>query len=664
MKRLFTLLIFSLLVFKGRCQKDNSANLIPNDTLDINQVSKLWYQGEIHLVNAPDSALIYAQRGLALAKQIKFSYGEEWCLRTIAKVFMNIGNYSKSLEFAFQALNISEQNNDQSDITINLYFIGEVFGMQGDYRQALSYNFRAKSMTDTTATADTTHDNARTLIELLLNIGSDYKQLNQIDSALFYAQQGYALCNHNFAGFQIGKAANLIGDIYSKSENLKLAMYFYRLGISYSDTVKDNVRISNAFLGIAQVFKKENKSDSCLYYSKLSLSLAQNGKFRLQVLNASNFLADYYKEKKVFDSAFAYQQLSINAKDSLFGLQKIMEFQNISFSEQMRQQEIKDAELRYRNRVSIYILFGAVATFLFIAIILWRNNRQKQKANALLNKQNQEIEIQKIKVETALQELQSTQAQLVQAEKMASLGELTAGIAHEIQNPLNFVNNFSEVNTELSEELEHEAEKGNIDEIKMIAKDIKENSEKINQHGKRADAIVKGMLQHSRLSTGVKDAADINKLADEYLRLSYHGLRAKNKEFKATMQTNFDESIGKINIIPQDVGRVLLNLYNNAFYAVNEKNKTEHTGYEPTVSVSTKNAGNKIFISVKDNGNGISKKIFEKIFQPFFTTKPTGQGTGLGLSLSYDIIKAHRGEIKVETKEGEGSEFIIELPLK
>ena len=246
---------------------------------------------------------------------------------------------------------------------------------------------------------------------------------------------------------------------------------------------------------------------------------------------------------------------------------------------------------------------------------------------------------------------------------MASLGELTAGIAHEIQNPLNFVNNFSEVNTELIDELENQLNADNKEEAISIAHDIKENEQKINHHGKRADTIVKGMLQHSRISSGVKEPTDINAMCDEYLRLSYHGLRAKDKSFNAALQTDFDHSIGKINIIPQDIGRVLLNLYNNAFYAITEKKKQNGDGYEPTVSVSTKKIDGKIEIHVKDNGNGIAQKALDKIFQPFFTTKPTGQGTGLGLSLSYDIVKAHGGEIKVETKEGEGSEFIIHLPI-
>ncbi|MEJ7828985.1 MAG: ATP-binding protein [Segetibacter sp.] len=247
---------------------------------------------------------------------------------------------------------------------------------------------------------------------------------------------------------------------------------------------------------------------------------------------------------------------------------------------------------------------------------------------------------------------------------MASLGELTAGVAHEIQNPLNFVNNFSEVSKELLEEMKTELEDGNIEDAKEIAYDIIQNLEKINHHGKRADAIVKGMLQHSRASSGKKEPTDINALADEYLRLSYHGLRAKDKDFNADFKTDLDESIGKIEVVPQDIGRVLLNLYNNAFYSVNEKKKQLNGAFEPTVSVSTKRAGNKVEISVKDNGVGIPQKALDKIYQPFFTTKPTGQGTGLGLSLSYDIIKAHGGELKVETEEGTGADFTILLPVK
>jgi signal transduction histidine kinase len=277
------------------------------------------------------------------------------------------------------------------------------------------------------------------------------------------------------------------------------------------------------------------------------------------------------------------------------------------------------------------------------------------------------LELAKQQIEKALAELQATQKQLIQSEKMASLGELTAGIAHEIQNPLNFVNNFSEVNKEMLEELKAERlkpkeERDETLEAELI-NDVKDNSEKIHHHGKRAGDIVKGMLQHSRSGSGQKELTDINALCDEYLRLAYHGLRAKDKSFNATFETDFDASVDKINIVPQDIGRVILNLINNAFYAVGERRKAEGLPYEPTVTVSTKKIGDKVLISVQDNGTGIPPHIVDKIFQPFFTTKPTGQGTGLGLSLSYDIIKAHGGAIKVETREAEGTEFIIALTI-
>ena len=308
-----------------------------------------------------------------------------------------------------------------------------------------------------------------------------------------------------------------------------------------------------------------------------------------------------------------------------------------------------------------YSVYGLL--LIALAIAIYRYQRQRVIRAEREKAQKKELEQAK-EIEKAYHQLKETQAQLIQSEKMASLGELTAGIAHEIQNPLNFVNNFSDVNSELIEELQQEIDKGNYDDAKAISNDIKENEEKIKHHGKRADAIVKGMLQHSRTSSGVKEPTDINALADEYLRLAYHGLRAKDKSFNANMKTEFDESIGNINVIPQDIGRVILNLITNAFYAVTEKKKLLSDTYEPTVSVSTKKIANKIEIKVKDNGNGIPQKVLDKIFQPFFTTKPTGQGTGLGLSLSYDIIKAHGGEIKVDTKQDEFAEFNIYLPSK
>jgi len=372
------------------------------------------------------------------------------------------------------------------------------------------------------------------------------------------------------------------------------------------------------------------------------------------------------------DSAFKYLQLASDQR--AFFTQKTIKnlssFQQVLLNKQMLLKDLEKKQIERQAQYRTYLFLAAILVFVVLGTVLLYSNRQKQKSNALLTQQKEEIQ-------TALTLLKSTQAQLIHAEKMASLGELTAGIAHEIQNPLNFVNNFSEVNTELSDEIVEEAEKGNLDEIKIIAKDIKANSEKISHHGKRAESIVKGMLLHSRGSSGNKEPVDVNALCDEYLSLSYHGFRAKDKTFNADFKLEADKSLPKIEVVPQDIGRVLLNLVNNAFYAcaersrsvVSEQQKTlsgldTAEPYKPTVTVSTKNLGDRIKISVKDNGNGIPESIKNKIFQPFFTTKPTGQGTGLGLSVSYDIVtKGHGGDFKVESKVGNGADFIIILPI-
>jgi len=470
---------------------------------------------------------------------------------------------------------------------------------------------------------------------------------------------------------------------YFETGNNDSAFFYYRKSIPYAIKVSRRDIVAASELGIATLFHKKGQLDSALYYARQSLK--DNGKTDQPnvAMDAYSLLSKLYQSRHQYDSAYKYLKSSVTMKDSLFNQNKIAQAQNLSFNETLQQQQIeqakKEAQQQYAAKIKLYILAAVILIFLIIAFFLLRNIRNKRKANLLLNKQKEEIQ-------STLSELKSTQKQLIQSEKMASLGELTAGIAHEIQNPLNFVNNFSEVNIEMLEELKAERLKPQAERDEQledaILMDIKDNQQKINHHGKRADAIVKGMLQHSRVSTGQKEPTDLNALADEYLRLSYHGLRSKDKSVNAEMKTDFDVSIGKINIIPQDIGRVLLNLYNNAFYAVQQKQKElakEVTPFKkvsplcgPTVSVTTKKVDDKIQIIVKDNGNGIPQKVVNKIFQPFFTTKPTGEGTGLGLSLAYDIVKAHGGELKVKTKEnearpddpvGRGSEFIIQLSI-
>ncbi|WP_380293468.1 ATP-binding protein [Hyunsoonleella rubra] len=430
-----------------------------------------------------------------------------------------------------------------------------------------------------------------------------------------------------------------------------------------------------AYMFLARCYYNLENYPEALKNALLSFKIENaNNRHRIRVKHEITLLiAEIYN--KMGDQGNAYRYMKIHhdlrdANDKLDAANRLADAKVLSIIEKSQNRidaiEKEKEQSVQRNRVQRLWLFsitGGLLSALLLALLLYRNNKSKQKANKLLQAQKEEIQ-------NTLKQLEATQSQLIQSEKMASLGELTAGIAHEIQNPLNFVNNFSEVSNELIDEMNEEIQKEDYDEVKAIASDLRLNLEKINHHGKRADGIVKGMLQHSRSSGTTKEPTDINKLADEYLRLAYHGLRAKDKSFNATMQTNFDESIGKIDVIPQDMGRVILNLITNAFYActersrsaVTEKKKEHPTVYEPTVTITTKKAGNNISISVKDNGNGIPKSVLDKIFQPFFTTKPTGQGTGLGLSLSYDIVKAHGGELKVNTIENEGTEFIILLP--
>ncbi|WP_235299429.1 sensor histidine kinase [Portibacter marinus] len=328
---------------------------------------------------------------------------------------------------------------------------------------------------------------------------------------------------------------------------------------------------------------------------------------------------------------------------------------------------------------SLTVLIAPILLLVYVSVrfkeILVAISQESQKVIRITEEKKEILANQNIKLEQQVKErtaelknsiehLKATQDQLIQSEKMASLGELTAGIAHEIQNPLNFVNNFSELSSELIDEMNTELSSGELEEAKLIAEDIKDNLGKINFHGKRAENIVKAMLQHSRKSTAEKESTDINQLAEEYLRLAYHGLRAKDKSFNATLITDLDESVPQIKVVPQDLGRVILNLITNAFYAVNEKGQLNLPNYAPTVTVSTKNLDENIIIKVSDNGNGISDEARSKIFQPFFTTKPTGQGTGLGLSMSYDIIKSHGGSISVKTENGAYTEFTIQLPKK
>ncbi|MEO6868209.1 MAG: ATP-binding protein [Ginsengibacter sp.] len=612
-----------------------------------------------------DSALYFVEKCLALAKKNNMLLDEATSLSNKGHALSHLGRLPEAYACFIHAIETAsnDANNKKSwnaDAVINpkayrlnvlagiYHLFGNLMAAANNKEEALMYYRQGQKI------AVQTNDSVL-LAYIQLDLGAFYIDHFNADSALIMEQNTIRILSHAGIFQPLGYANMLIGKIYQKKNEDSLALQYYYKAIGISMGFQNYTNLNGTYGSLSQFYLSHNKNaDSAIYYARKNLET-------LYASGTQGFGNVYYAFAKAFelkgnrDSVLKYQSLALVAKDSAYNKHLFMlnGLQRLSIQEQKKLQNFEKREIENRDMFRIYIGIAILVASLIILLILYRNNLRKQKANIALQK--------------AFVELKSTQSQLIQSEKMASLGELTAGIAHEIQNPLNFVNNFSEVNKELLVEMKDEINKGNLADANEIANDVIANEEKINHHGKRADTIVKGMLQHSQSSKGQKQPTDINALCDEYLRFSYHGLRAKDKSFNAGMKTDFDNTIGKINIIPQDIGRVVLNLINNAFYAVSEKKALRQAQgeikYEPAVSISTRKLNDKVQIIVKDNGNGITQNIVDKIFQPFFTTKPTGQGTGLGLSLSYDIIKAHGGDIKVDTKVDEGSTFTIQLPV-
>jgi two-component system NtrC family sensor kinase len=671
--RTFLVLLFALVIgVKARAQdpwlqRPDSLKKVLESTVDdeirLQIVRTLFIR---YVWSHPDSAIPYANQFMLLAKQKESN--DLLASATANYVFLATltGNFPQALEYGFKALSIAERTKNFLTIAGANHSISSVYLAQGDIDRSVSYARKAIEILETgysvpleppTIASDTSDEYASVSYTLC----KAYVKAGQPDSVLKYVKQVEWIWGHQWREPKKPRWPTIpwtYGNVSYLRGDYPAANRYYREGViaaKYWDTRIDLMEDLNS---LAKSHGKMHQWDSAIYYAKEVLKVSETARNPIVKMEALTLLANAFKIKNNVDSSAKYFELTLATKDSLFNQSRIVQMQNSTFNEQLRQQEIEEANTQRTYRYRLYLFAGGLAVLILISVLLYRSLQVKQKA--------------KEKVEKAFGELKAAQSQLIQSEKMASLGELTAGIAHEIQNPLNFVNNFSEVNKELLSEMKDEIEKGNFENAKLLAGDVIENQEKINQHGKRADAIVKGMLQHSRSSNGVKEPTDINALCEEYLRLSYHGFRAKDKNFNAIpinigIETDLDSSLQKMDVVPQDIGRAILNLINNAFYAVSEKKKRITAGdvdgasFDPTVSIRTKKLKNSILISVKDNGNGIPGSIKEKIFQPFFTTKPAGQGTGLGLSLSYDIVKAHRGELRMETMEGEGTEFIIEL---
>ena len=656
----------------------NALSKTSNDTLQLQILGTL---ADIYTEIRTDSALYYAEQELGVARKLNFKLNECYALQQMGYAQMNLGNYQASLRTHLSAITIAEDPTSENNVLPDKYVYGEdayspantphlkrldkiarqhlyvgiLYENVFNYEKEKFHYLKSRAMSDITG-------------NILLASYCDgvlsrtYLNLKMPDSALFIAQKAYDESTKvSYRKYQ-GSILLNFARIHAAMQKEDLAIEYFRKALTVS---RENGYLRGmvaANLALADIFLRRGLKDSAFFFTQAGLKIAQELKAAELLVRSYRRLADYFRATRKNDSLVKYQDLVIKTNDSLLNARQVQVFQRIDFDEQQKQQQKEDEDKAYLDRLKMYGLLAGLTVLFVIATILWRNNQHRRKAYTLLQKQKQETDTQRMKAEQTLVELKNTQGQLIQSEKMASLGELTAGIAHEIQNPLNFVNNFSDINGELIDELKSELQAGNNSSVMNILEDIRENAKKINQHGKRADTIVKGMLQHSRISSGQKELTDLNAMADEYLRLSYHGLRAKQKNFHSKIETSFDDEIGRINVVPQDIGRVLLNLYNNAFYAVSEKLKSQTNGYEPLVSVSTKKIPGKVQICIKDNGNGIPEKIIDKIFQPFFTTKPAGQGTGLGLSQSYDMVKAHGGEIRVEPGLPEGASFVIELP--
>jgi two-component system, NtrC family, sensor kinase len=642
---LFLTLLFPIVCPAQLSETDSLHILLRNAGEDSTKVNLLVGLSDRYRFIYPDSQFIFANEGLRIAQSINYVKGEIDCKDGLAIYWWDRGDYARALNYDLQILEYYKSQKDTITAGVVYSTLLNNYRDQGDFAEALHYGFLMMR------SIHLKNDFAAGMVHAM--IGSVYLGMNKYDSASFYLKKAL-----NYPpNLGIGWIKLMNGKLYAKTGQIDSALKYYwesQVALQKSGDQKD---LAQVYISLAEIYLQTGHTDSAVFYGNQGLNISKQFRLNKELLQSCLLLGNVY-EKTDTRNALAYYKEAMTIRDSLYNQERLRTVFSYQFNEEIRKQEISHIEQQLKNKNRTYMLLALLSVFLLFAVFLVYNNNRKQKVNSLLKHQKAEIE-------STLATLKETQSQLIQQEKMASLGELTAGIAHEIQNPLNFVNNFSEVNKELIEELKIEQKKESRDYTNEneILTNLEQNLEKINQHGKRAEAIVKGMLQHSKAGMGNKELTDINALGNEYFRLCYNGLRSKDKSFNVTMQTVFDERIGKINIVPQDIGRVLLNLFGNAFYSVNEKKKKEGEKYEPIVSLSTKLTGNKIEIRIKDNGNGIPEQVLNKIFQPFFTTKPTGQGTGLGLSLSYDIVtKQHDGTIKAESREGEYAEFIIVLP--
>jgi two-component system, NtrC family, sensor kinase len=625
--------------FKGAKKLLQELSQARTDTGRIVLKSRL---SEAYRSNNPDTSLILADQALSKAREIGFKKGEIMALNVLSVLHREKGDLPYALQLGLQALKIAENEKLIYQWVYSLIRVGNVYLNVGDVSKALFYFQKADQL------LEKAHDEFQWgVTQYFLAVA--YLQLNQLEPG----EDQLALLEKKFGTVPLWIIINnsLRGELAKKRGEPHQALIYLKTSMKEAvaeNSIREAATASNA---IAVIYKGLHQSDSAIYYAKMGLEFGQTLSYTNRILTASSLLAELYAEENP-EEAVKYYQMASAAKDSLYGVQKFQRLQSATMEEQERQTEIEAAAIAYKNSIRQRGLIGGAALFLIVAVVLFRNNRQKQKTNKIL--------------ETTLSTLNSTQSQLVQQEKLASLGQLTAGIAHEIKNPLNFVNNFSEVSIEMIEEIldsrlktqdsRHKTEADEIEE--EILEDIKANLKKIHEHGSRANGIVTSMLQHSRGGSGKKEPTDLNALIQEYVNLSFHGMRAGKNPINVEIDLDLDPEIKEVPLIKEDFTRVIINLCNNAFDAMRSKTNSE---FRPQLKVSTITQGSKVEISISDNGPGIPDDIKDKILQPFFTTKKGTEGTGLGLSITHDIIKAHGGELEIETAANIGTKFIIKL---
>ena len=678
-------------------QRINAYNQKENHLTDTAYLALVNQLGFIYADNYPDSAIILLKNQAELCKAVGFLKGEFTAYKILGNAYQTKGLFSKSLQYYQTSYDLAKKNGFNSALPGIQNNIGLVYSGQGNYSPALRIFYEALKV------AEANHDQFVTG-SILNNIATihffqnkmteaeaDYRQM--LDIAEKTADTiGIIIAYNNIGEIQLERhtphqalaSLNIarrladivkdpemltgncrtLGDVYLQLDSLPQAAALFSKSVFLAKQQGNSIAAGKALVGLAKVQNKLGLFKPALASGLEALQFAEKIGHIATLRDANEVVSAIYANMGDGAKALAHYQKYKTYSDSIRNLasERIALAFETDYNFSKKEQEYQRKALQQQ-----WVIFSSLAVLAALCIIVWIINRNRKKlnqANRILHQKNRIIEDEKKHTELTLHKLRDTQSQLIQAEKMASLGELTAGIAHEIQNPLNFVNNFSGVSIDLLTELREEVHAGNTEDVLAIADDLTQNLGKIHEHGNRADRIVKSMLEHSRVGTGSKGVIDLNKLADEFLRITFDSLRSKDKSFNAELITRFDENLPKVSVIGQDIGRVLVNLFNNAFYATQQKARIAGEEYCPTIEVTTTKKGNQAELTVKDNGIGIPDNIKEKVMQPFFTTKPAGEGMGLGLSLSYDIVvKAHNGQITINTWEGISTEIIVTLPI-